>query len=109
METLNKLFRMAWRKIFDRRRVMPCHEVTDRISGFLDQDLDPPTMVRIREHMDSCAACRNFCDSLDHVAQSLSADPSRSLPEEEVERMMRTLRQAYQDAVEELEGKNSPS
>ncbi len=88
-------------------RVLACREVTPKLSEFVDRELGPVMMEKIREHLDVCSACRRFMESLVTTSRTLRADPAALISERAAREMMENLRAEYHRAREELDDKIS--
>ncbi len=100
------MMRLVLRRLFafpGHGKVLACRDVIPMLSEFIDQELDPEMLGKIREHLDLCAACRRFTASLDQTARMLRADPSAAIPDEAARELMAHLRQAYRRACDELD------
>lgn len=86
---------------------MLCHDVGPLLSEFIDEEVDAATLEKMKEHLDMCAPCRKFMESLEKTSRMLQDDPSVQIPEEAAKRMMEKLRTEYQRAREELGGHNA--
>jgi mycothiol system anti-sigma-R factor len=53
---------------------MECREVTDRLSPFLDDELDPVASSEIARHVESCADCARALDRRRKLGESLRRD-----------------------------------
>lgn len=88
-----------------KERVLTCAEVAPMLSQFIDQELGPETMGKIREHLKICPACRRFMESLENTSRVLRADPAALIPEEAARDMLDKLRKEYYGQVhKELNG-----
>src|SRR5262249_7066185 len=52
-------------------RVMVCRDVADRISAFMDDELDPVTSREVSQHVESCASCAAELGSQRQLGDSL--------------------------------------
>ncbi len=101
------MMRLMLRRLFAFRghgTILACRDVTPMLSEFIDRELDPAMLDKIREHLDLCAACRQFTASLEQTAHMLRADPSAAIPDEAARELIEHLRQAYRRAQDELDG-----
>ena len=78
------MIRLVLRRLFSfgGRGVLPCREVMTRLSEFIDRELGPERMRKIRDHLEVCAACRRFVESLERTSRMLRLDPSLPMPED---------------------------
>ena len=67
------------KKIF-RRDEVDCTEVRRRSSDYLDGDLPPQKLSKIRFHLDNCGPCRAFVNTLSSTIGVLSRLPRVSAP-----------------------------
>ncbi len=77
------------------------------LSEFIDRELDPETMGKIREHLQVCRACRRFTESLEKTSRILRSDPSYPMPEKAAQELMTTLRKEYRRSQRELDDLDS--
>lgn len=56
---------------------VPHRDVRERLSGYLDGSSSE--QVGIREHLDRCAACRAFCNTLRRTVEVTRQLPTRTL------------------------------
>jgi anti-sigma factor RsiW len=73
-----------------------CQAVFDRLSEYLDHELPAATCEELEQHIQNCAPCVEFVNSLKksvslHRAYQPMADPPAVSPE-----VKRSLREAYQ-------------
>ncbi len=100
------MIRLVLRRLFSfagRERVLPCREVTCRLSEFVDRELGPEMMGKIHEHLAVCAACRRFVESLERTSRMLRLDPSLPMPDEAARKLMAALREEYRRAQWEID------
>jgi anti-sigma factor RsiW len=55
--------------------------VTDRLSDYLDRQLDETERTSVESHLAGCAECRSQLSELKAVSESLQAEPQRDLPQ----------------------------
>ncbi len=104
------MIRLMLRRMFPflgKGRILACREVTPKLSEFVDRELGPVMMGKIREHLDVCSACRRFMETLETISRTLRADPAAPIPEEAARERMENLRAEYRRAREELDDKTS--
>ena len=58
----------------------PCARILERVSAYLDQELDRETCRTIEEHCSSCEDCRRLVDSLRETIGLCRATGERPLP-----------------------------
>lgn len=59
-----------------------CRELFERLSEYLDGEIDPADCSRIDEHMADCPPCRDFLDSLRRTVGLVRSSPAEELPED---------------------------
>ena len=68
-------------RIFRRSMLPPeCEEVRSLSSDYLDGDLEPLLMQKIREHISGCELCVAFVNTLAATVGLLRAAPARKAP-----------------------------
>jgi anti-sigma factor (TIGR02949 family) len=81
-----------------RHDAIECKEIFELLSEFLDNDLSPEECERVRRHIDGCAPCVDFLESLRRsVALCRDCSPSEkpsALPAEVREKLMEVYRRA---------------
>ena len=100
------MIRLVLRRLFSfggRERVLPCREVMARLSEFIDRELGPGMMRKIRDHLEVCAACRRFMESLKRTSRMLRLDPSLPMPEDAARELMDALREESGRAQREID------
>ena len=50
-----------------------CHEIQERLSAFIDGDLDPAEQAEVRAHVESCRACRGLAQDLTRLRDAAGA------------------------------------
>jgi mycothiol system anti-sigma-R factor len=53
---------------------MLCEDVLERLSAFLDDELDPLASQEIQEHLDGCPGCADALGQMNHLAGRLRAE-----------------------------------
>ena len=76
------------------RKSEGCKAIFERLSEYLDEELDPAVCATMDEHMEGCAPCRAFLESLRRTITALHDTDSPQLPDE--------LRQEVLDAYHKL-------
>ncbi len=51
--------------------IASCHETRDRISDYLDGELEGRRLARVRRHLSRCDRCRAMLDSLSRTLEQL--------------------------------------
>lgn len=69
------LLRMPW--------IASCEETGDRISDYLDGELEGRSLTRVRRHLSRCDRCRAMLDSLNRTLEQLRSlgSPEQVAPE----------------------------
>ena len=100
------MIRLVLRRLFSfggRERVLPCGEVMTRLSEFIDRELGPEMMGKIHDHLEVCAACRRFVESLKRTSRILQLDPSLPMPEDAARELVDALREESHRAQREID------
>ena len=63
-----------------RRGQTDCLEVRKASSEFLEGELSPSRLQKIRSHLDGCAPCRAFIDGLARTVRMLGQLPRQNTP-----------------------------
>jgi predicted anti-sigma-YlaC factor YlaD len=63
---------------------LPCIEVVELVSDYLDGELDPETHRRVEEHLALCPACRVYVEQVRDTVRALGCMPADGLPEDAV-------------------------
>jgi predicted anti-sigma-YlaC factor YlaD len=63
---------------------LPCIEVVELVSDYLDGELDPETGRRVEEHLALCPACRAYVEQVRDTVRALGCMPADGLPEDAV-------------------------
>ena len=61
---------------------MNCRFVSEQLSAYLDDELEPGLAREVKEHLDGCEACRKELESLRELTGILHALPRASAPED---------------------------
>ena len=63
--------------------IASCQETGDRISDYLDGELEGRSLTRIRRHLSRCDRCRAMLDSLNRTLEQLRSlgSPEQVAPE----------------------------
>ncbi len=100
------MIRLVLRRLFSfgrRERVLPCREIMTRLSEFVERELGPEMMGKIHDHLEVCAACRRFVESLERTSRMLRLDPSLPMPEDAARELMDALREESRRAQREID------
>src|SRR3954463_6197850 len=71
---------------------LPCEEALDLLDPYLDGDLPPGEMDRVRRHLDGCPACAAELSLAARIQRELRALPQPDCPPEVIERVRRAGR-----------------
>src|SRR3954452_15425736 len=71
---------------------LPCEEALDLLDPYLDGDLPPGEMDRVRRHLDGCPACAAELSLAARIQRELRALPQPECPPEVMERVRRAGR-----------------
>jgi anti-sigma factor RsiW len=63
---------------------LPCIEVVELVSDYLDDKLDDTTRRRVDEHLQLCPACRVYVEQVRETVRALGRLPADELPEHAV-------------------------
>ena len=66
----------------DHRDSVQCREALERLSEFLDSEMDPSDGDRIREHLADCEPCLTEYDLEDHIKNLVRRSCCESAPSE---------------------------
>lgn len=72
---------------------MPCRELVEVITDYLEDRLSPVDRARFEAHLDDCDACRLYVEQFRDTIQRLGRLPEESLSPE----MRKTLLDAFKD------------
>lgn len=70
---------------------MECREALPMMHEYLDGDLEPKEVVRLKEHMLVCAECRDWFRSMERTEALVGTLPEMNAPEGLAERIMQSL------------------
>jgi anti-sigma factor RsiW len=77
-----------------------CEAIFARLSEYLDEELDPTLCSELDTHMEGCAPCRAFLESLRRTVDALQAVESPRLPDE----LRREVLATYHNLKDGLQG-----
>lgn len=66
---------------------LPCIEVVELVSDYLDGELDAATRRRVEEHLVLCPPCRVYVEQVRETVRALGRLPEDGLPEHAVEEL----------------------
>jgi mycothiol system anti-sigma-R factor len=58
-----------------------CREVDDRLGAYLDGELEPAASTSVRDHADTCAACRQRLANLESIGRMVRRAPYYQAPD----------------------------
>lgn len=72
---------------------MPCRELVELVTDYLEDRLSPVDRARFDAHLDACDACRRYVEQFRDTIRRLGSLPEESLSPE----MRNTLLDAFRD------------
>ena len=72
---------------------MPCRELVELVTDYLEDRLSPPDRARFEAHLADCDACRTYLEQFRQTIRVLGRLPEESLSQE----ARSTLLAAFQD------------
>lgn len=78
--------------IFKRNKEPDCQHVRDLSSDYIDEELNPDMVEKVRTHLGWCAPCRAFVRTLRATVELLRASPKREAPDSLRDQLRETLR-----------------
>jgi len=60
---------------------MPCQELVELITDYLEGALSDADRERFEEHLKSCRHCRTYLEQMRHTIRALGRLPETSIPE----------------------------
>lgn len=63
-----------------------CVAMAERLSEYLDRELDPAACSKLEEHLDDCPPCKVFLESLRRTVGLVREAPTREALSEDVKR-----------------------
>lgn len=82
-------------------RDLPCVELVDLVTDYLDDTLDPEQRARFEEHLAACPGCVRYVEQIRATVSMLSRMPTKDLSE--------PARQRLLDAFRERRGRDGPA
>lgn len=61
--------------VLDRLRDLPCHELVELVTDYLDEAVDARLRARIDDHLRLCEGCRNYLDEMRATLATLGRIP----------------------------------
>ena len=80
---------------------MKCQEILQKLSEYIDGELDPKLCVELDRHMEDCHPCLVFVDSLKKTITLYKYAASEPLPKEIHLRLREFLKKECKDCKEE--------
>jgi anti-sigma factor RsiW len=75
---------------------IPCIEVVELLTDYLEGALDPALQRRVEAHLDVCPPCIDFLEQLRSTINSLDQLPVETLPTETVDALEDAFRSFHQ-------------
>lgn len=63
-------------------REMPCRELVELVTDYLEDRLSPPDRARFEAHLGDCEACRTYLEQFRQTIRALGRLPDESLSPE---------------------------
>lgn len=84
---------------------MGCGDVFPVLSEFMDKELEPGFMEKVRRHVEDCPPCRNLLRALEKTKELCARTPEHRAPDDFAQDLLvKLLRQEYQEAKRHLGG-----
>ena len=80
---------------------LPCQELVELITRYLENQLPPGESVRFEAHLAACRSCLRYLDQFRQTVQLLGRLPAESIPSRAQRRLMRALRGWKQERLAE--------
>jgi predicted anti-sigma-YlaC factor YlaD len=74
---------------------LPCIEVVELVSDYLEGALDPETERRVAEHLDLCPPCVTYVEQVRATVAMLGRLPEDALPTDAVAQLEAAFRQFH--------------
>lgn len=74
---MSGLLKLSW---FEKDQ-LDCKEVRKASSGYLEGDLNPSKLEKVKAHISGCTPCKNFVESLASMIGMLAKLPTKRSPE----------------------------
>ena len=71
---------------------MPCNELVEVITEYLEGTLPAPDRVRFELHLTFCPACRDYLEQLRGIVKTLGKLSEESIPEEAKLQLLQAFR-----------------
>jgi hypothetical protein len=79
---------------------LECKHVWERISEYLDQQLDPKLLANIEKHLENCEVCSAILDSTRNILVLTADNRTFELPVGYSERLHARLEKAIRESAE---------
>jgi anti-sigma factor RsiW len=76
-----------------------CRKYFEKVSQYLDAELDARTCEKIRRHLRACPECRHCVESLRKTIDICRNMPKEKIPREIRENFLKTLRDSFSDTL----------
>ena len=76
---------------------VPCSEVVELLTEYLEGALDPAMQRRVEAHLELCPPCVAFLDQLRSTIDSIEQLPVDNLPDETVDALEDAFRSFHRD------------
>jgi len=77
---------------------MKCQEVREKISAYIDEELDPALSRSIAEHLSGCSLCEAELEVFQNIDTALKGLPTYELAPEFAEQVSLRVRESYASA-----------
>jgi RNA polymerase sigma-70 factor (ECF subfamily) len=84
---------------------MNCREIFEALSDYLDDDLHPDACDEIEQHLNGCAPCLAFLNTLQRTVDFCRDTTVPPLSGDEKAQLRESVKRAYQEAVKGLPGR----
>ena len=71
---------------------MPCKELVELVTDYLEGRLDEPTRARFEAHLVGCEGCRTYLEQMRQTIRSLGRLPEESIQPEARQRLLTAFR-----------------
>lgn len=71
---------------------LPCRDVVELVTAYLEGALDAPTVAAIEAHLQLCAGCREYLEQLRTTVALVRGVETDSLPEETRQQILAMFR-----------------
>ena len=74
------------------RTGMPCNELVELITEYLEGTLPAPDRVRFELHLSFCPACRDYLGQMRGMVKTLGQPTEESIPEDTKQELLQAFR-----------------